>query len=131
PELELPGRRRPTLQDLTVDAHADPAPAVRVGIDLRSARRLRARWDGRTGVDAARFVDADVLELGVRNRLLVHLADLARDLERAVAAHVRERRQAFGGRGLGQSRHRVLEDPTVVLVHGHLLAGALPRLEEL
>ena len=55
--------------------------------------------------------------------------DLALDLERAVLPHVPERRQTLARGRLREARDRVLEDPAVVVVDGHLLARPVGRLE--
>ena len=60
-------------------------------------------------------VHMHILQLTLRDTLFVDRPDRRVDLEGPVAAHVLERRQPLTRGLLGQPRHRVLEDPSVVL----------------
>ena len=131
PELEPPRRRRKTLPDHAVHLDAHPAPPFLVPVERRQRHHIR-RWRRRRPCERPPgFVNAHVVELALRHTLLVDRPHRRVDLERPVAAHVLERRPPLPRGLLGQARHRVLENPPVVLVHGHLLARLRARLEEL
>src|SRR5439155_15546863 len=81
----------------------------------------------RRKADARDPVDDDAAVLG----RLVRPIDGVLYEERAVLAHVGERREPLFLRRLGQPGHAVLEDPAVELFDPQLGAGAVGRLEVL
>src|SRR5207245_9783778 len=110
-ELELARRRRESEMAPTVDLDADRLAGLR--------DHVRDRIDGRA------------VEVFRSERLLVSPVDAILDQERAVLAHVLERRQLLLRRGFWQAGHAVLEDPAVLLLDAELLARAIRRLEVL
>ena len=110
-ELELARGRGEAGAELAVDENADARPALRGHARHRVHRRAFA--------------------LGLRQGRLVRAIDVVGDQERAVLAHVRERRQPLLPGDFGQTGHAVLEDPPVELLDPQLLAGPVRRLEVL
>ena len=108
PDLELLGRRGKASARLALHLHA-----CRLAINEHT---LRA------------FVDRCFLLVRSRHGLHVAFVHIARNEVRAVLAHVLERRHAVLLGFLGQARHRVLEDPLVVLVYRDALTRAIGRL---
>src|SRR3990172_3614039 len=124
------GRRKATRED-TVDLDAHRAATMGIGIGGRHrdhVRRARLRC---LRVDAAAGAHGDGHQLRGRDDLFVERPHPPRGLEGSVAAHVLEGAQLLAAGLLGKTGHRVLEDPTVVLVDGELESRASLRLEVL
>src|SRR5689334_17508501 len=100
-----------------------PAPLCKRGrIELELARRRVESAQPRTiNLDAA-TLDRPLMHLAISD--VVHL-------ESTVLAHVLKRRQIELLRSLRETRYRVLENPSKVLVDGDLFARAIGRFEEL
>src|SRR6185369_12903172 len=138
-----PGRVEGVAVDVAADVAREgflrPAPFLEgARVELEAPRRRReAGHHFPVDLQAHRLsvhVDAPRLRVAPRagghlHSLLVLLLDVALDQEGAVSAHVVEGRAAIARRRLRKARHRVLEDPAVVLLDGKLLARAIGRLE--
>ena len=131
PELQPPRRRGKTPSHSAPHGHADPSSPLPISVERRHGHHVVGRRHRPPGERTPGRVHMQVAQLRFGHRRLVQRAHRPVDLERPATPHVLQRRNSLLGRPLRQPRHRVLEDPAVVLVHGDLLAGPLAGLEEL
>jgi hypothetical protein len=86
-ELKSAARSREAAQDFVVNLDADEAAAFGVRVEHGDGDDVRRRGLRSPRVDAPEAIRARVVQLFLRDLLLVERADLSAYLERAVAAH--------------------------------------------
>src|SRR5947209_1578459 len=138
PERERPGEefepatwRGKATSYFTVDTHADQTTAFGVAVGTGNRNHI-----GRCGFrsareDATKKIFANVFEFFRRDDLLVNRANLLCNFKRAIAAHELKRIQIFCGSFFRQARHRVFEDPAVILIDAKSRARVLPGFDKL
>src|SRR5579859_211051 len=100
-------------------------PDARLAIDLHTDRRA-------LGIDHLRlWIDCCAFQIFRGHRLFVASVRALLYKERAVLAHVVERRQALFCGSFGKAKHAVFKNPAIVFGDRQLLTSAIRRLEVL